>query len=101
VVFDVLSRDVLGEHAHRSLVQFLVRASGHCSVAVYDGSNRHEVTLDTPALGLYIPPMGWATQYRFSADATLLVLASESYDSDEYIRDYDEYLSLVRAQSRR
>ena len=69
--------------------------AGECSVVVDDGTERHEVTLDTPALGLYIPPLVWATQYRFSADAALLVLASESYDSDEYIRDYDEYLSLV------
>ena len=95
VVFDVPSREVRGEHAHRRLEQFLVCTSGECSIVVDDGANRHEVRLDTPALGLYIPPMVWATQYRFSADAALLVLASESYDSDEYIRDYDEFLSLV------
>jgi UDP-2-acetamido-3-amino-2,3-dideoxy-glucuronate N-acetyltransferase len=95
VVFDIPSREVRGEHAHRRLEQFLVCTSGECSVVVDDGTNRHEVILDTPGFGLYIPSMVWATQYRFSADATLLVLSSEPYDSDEYIRDYDEYLSLV------
>jgi len=99
VVFDVPSREVRGEHAHRSLEQFLVCTSGECSIVVDDGSNRQEVTLDTPGLGLYIPPMVWAMQYRFSADATILVFASESYDAGEYIRDYDEYLSLVQNQN--
>ena len=46
-------------------------------------------------LGLHIPPMIWAVQYRYSPDATLMVLASEPYDAADYIRDYDEFLKLV------
>jgi acetyltransferase-like isoleucine patch superfamily enzyme/dTDP-4-dehydrorhamnose 3,5-epimerase-like enzyme len=99
VVFDVPSREVRGEHAHLRLEQFLICVNGQCSVVVDDGLDRHEVTLDTPGIGLYVPPMVWATQYRFSTDATLLVLASEPYDPDEYIRDYDEYLTLVSSPS--
>ena len=49
--------------------------------------------LDAPELGLHIPPLIWAVQYKYSADAVLLVLASDHYDPADYIRDYDEFLS--------
>ena len=48
-----------------------------------------------PELGLYIPPMIWAVQYKYSADALLLVFASDHYDPDDYIRDYDEFLASI------
>lgn len=96
IVYDVPSKNVRGEHAHRKLEQFLVCVRGACSVVVDNGADRSEVRLDGPSMGLYLPAMTWATQYRYSADAMLLVLASDVYDPDDYIRDYDEYLSLVR-----
>ena len=52
--------------------------------------------LDRPNLGLYVPPMVWAVQYKYSPDALLLVFASAPYDPADYIRDYDEFLSIVR-----
>jgi hypothetical protein len=64
-------------------------------VVVDDGQNRFEVILDKPTLGLHVPPMVWATQYKFTSDAVLLVLASNIYKADDYIRNYDEYLKLV------
>jgi dTDP-4-dehydrorhamnose 3,5-epimerase-like enzyme len=94
LVFDVQSEHIRGEHAHRSLHQFLVCVTGRCNVVTDDGVTRHEVVLDSPSKGVHIPPMVWATQYKFSRDAVLLVLASEYYDASEYIRDYYEYLSL-------
>jgi len=95
VVFGVKSAEVRGEHAHRSLHQFLVCVAGTCHVILDDGNgNRVEVALDQPNLGLHIPPMVWATQYKHTADAVLLVLASGKYDSSEYIRDYDEFIGL-------
>ena len=73
--------------------------AGACHVIVDDGEgNRLEVALDQPNLGLHIPPMIWATQYKHTEDAVLLVLASERYDGAEYIRDYDEFLALRQAQ---
>ena len=60
---------------------------------VDDGNNRTEVLLDGPQLGLHVPPMVWATEYKYSADAVLLVLASEVYRAEDYIRDYDLFLS--------
>jgi serine acetyltransferase len=96
VVFDVPTREVRGEHAHRVLEQFLVCIRGECSLLVDDGTQREEILLDTPGIGVYLPPMVWGVQYNFSSDAMLLVLASEPYDAGEYIREYDEFLAALR-----
>jgi UDP-2-acetamido-3-amino-2,3-dideoxy-glucuronate N-acetyltransferase len=94
LVFDVPSEHVRGEHAHRTLQQFLVCVAGRCNVVIDDGVRRHEVVLDSPGKGVYIPAMVWATQYKFTRDAVLMVLASEYYDASEYIRDYAEFIAL-------
>lgn len=99
VVYNVPSQEVRGEHAHKKLHQFLVCLHGSCSVVVDDGSSRDEVVLDRPDVGLHIPPMLWATQYKYTPDAVLLVLASEKYDPDDYIRDYDVYLEEMKFHS--
>jgi len=96
IVFDVPGKDVRGEHAHRTCHQFLVCARGSLSVVVDDGTTSEEVVLDEPNLGLYVPPLIWAVQYKYSADALLLVFASDHYDPDDYIRDYDDFLSAIR-----
>ena len=95
LVFDVPGKDVRGEHAHRTCQQFLVCVRGSVSVVVDDGKTSEEVTLDRPDVGLYLPPMVWAVQYRYSADALLLVFASDPYDPADYIRDYDEFRRLL------
>jgi acetyltransferase-like isoleucine patch superfamily enzyme/dTDP-4-dehydrorhamnose 3,5-epimerase-like enzyme len=96
LVFDVPSREVRGEHAHRQCHQFLIAVRGSLSVVVDDGHISTEVTLDDPSLGLYMPPMIWGVQYRYSEDAMLLVFASEKYDREDYIREYDEFRRLCR-----
>lgn len=96
IVVDVPSAEVRGEHAHRTCHQFLVCVRGAVNVVVDDGRQRDEYRLDTPELGLHVPPGVWATQYGYSADGTLLVFASERYDPADYIRDYDEFLVSVR-----
>lgn len=95
MVYGVPNKHVRGEHAHKKLHEVLICIHGSCSIVTDDGTNRCEVSLDRPNLGLYIAPMIWATQYKFSLDAVLLVLASDVYKADDYIRDYDEYLKLV------
>ncbi len=95
LVYEVPGKDVRGEHAHKELHQFLICIKGSCAVVVDDGQNRFEVALDRPTLGLHVPPMVWATQYKFTSDAVLLVLASDIYKANDYIRNYDEYLKLV------
>lgn len=97
LVFNVPSKDVRGEHAHRECHQFLVCVSGSCSVVVDDGQNRAEVLLNRPNIGIHIPPLVWATEYKYSEDAVLMVLASDVYKSEDYIRDYDTFLEVVKA----
>ncbi|MGH9960881.1 MAG: WxcM-like domain-containing protein, partial [Pyrinomonadaceae bacterium] len=99
IVFDVPSKDVRGEHAHLRLHQFLTCLRGSCSVVVDNGKVREELLLDRPNLAVYIPPLIWATQYKYSSDAILLVVASDNYDSDGYIRDYDEFLRTVQGSA--
>jgi UDP-2-acetamido-3-amino-2,3-dideoxy-glucuronate N-acetyltransferase len=94
MVFDVPGKDVRGEHAHRKCQQFLVCIRGSVSVVVDDGTKSEEVQLKDPEQGLYLPPLVWAVQFKYSADAMLLVFASDHYDPADYIRDYDEFLAL-------
>jgi UDP-2-acetamido-3-amino-2,3-dideoxy-glucuronate N-acetyltransferase len=96
VIFDVPSKEVRGEHAHREQHQFLVCLKGSCSVVLDDGKSRDEVVLDSPNIGLYLPPMVWGIQYKYSADAVLLVLVSDVYDANDYIRDYDLFLKELK-----
>jgi acetyltransferase-like isoleucine patch superfamily enzyme len=95
LIYDVPGKDVRGEHAHKELHQVLICIKGSCNVVLDDAQNRFEMVLNRPTLALYIPPMLWATQYKFTSDAVLLVLASHTYDADDYIRDYDEYLRIM------
>lgn len=97
LVFDVPSQETRGEHAHRICHQFLICINGSVRVLADDGSRREEFTLDSPSVGLHLPPMTWGTQYQYSSGAVLLVFASEEYDSDEYIRHYDEFIALTSA----
>ena len=94
-VFEVQSREVRGEHAHRTLQQFFVCLKGDCSLVVDDGENRVDLLLNSPAIGVHVAPLVWGIQYKFSSDAVLLVLASDKYDPDDYIRDYDEFTRLL------
>ena len=96
MVFDVPSKETRGEHAHHNCHQFLICASGSCAVLVDDGINRTEILLDSPDKGIYLPPMTWGVQYKYSSDAILLVFASHYYDSDDYIRNYSEFLTAVK-----
>jgi UDP-2-acetamido-3-amino-2,3-dideoxy-glucuronate N-acetyltransferase len=94
IVFDVPSIETRGEHAHHECHQFLVCLRGSVSVVADDGRNREKFLLDRPEVGLHLPPMVWGIQYNYSADALLLVFASHHYDAEDYIRDYDEYISV-------
>jgi len=100
-VMQVPSKDVRGAHAHRRCEQFLICLAGSVAVVVDDGRRRAEVMLDDPSLGLHLPAMTWGVQYRYSANALLLILASRPYESADYIHDYDEFLALVEGRGSR
>lgn len=92
IVFGVPSEKTRGEHAHRVCQQFLICLRGSCAVVADDGEHRQEFILNAPNLGLHLPPMTWGIQYKYTADAMLLVFASDYYDPKDYIRDYDAFL---------
>jgi UDP-2-acetamido-3-amino-2,3-dideoxy-glucuronate N-acetyltransferase len=95
IVFDVPSREIRGEHAHRTCHQFLTCIKGSCKVLVDDGTNRRDILLERPNIGILVPAMTWCVQYKFTNDAILLVFASEHYDADDYIRNYNEYMTKL------
>lgn len=98
LVMDVQNEKTRGQHAHKACHQFLVCVKGQCAVVADDGTSRQEFLLDSPTLGVHLPPMTWGTQYKYSSDAILLVFASDYYDAADYIRDYDEFISLLDKQ---
>ena len=99
VVFDVPSTELRGEHAHKQCQQFLICLHGSCRVLLDDGTQRCEVILDRPDMGVYMPEMIWGTQYQYSADAVLLVFASRPYEADDYLRTYEEFLAELERQA--
>ena len=87
---------VRGEHANRESEFVLINVAGTSKVRITDGKEEFMVELNKPMMGVYIPKMIWKDMYDFSADSVLLVLASTHYDGKEYIRNYEEYLKIIR-----
>lgn len=94
-IYDVNNGVERGFHAHKNLKQIAIAISGQCTFVVDDGSKRNEVVLDNPAKGLYIDGLTWREMKHFSKECTLLVLASDYYDENDYIRNYDEFTNTV------
>jgi acetyltransferase-like isoleucine patch superfamily enzyme len=96
LLFDVPEGAIRGAHAHRELHQFVVCVHGSCRLLLDDGSNHDELRLSSPERGVHVAPMTWTTVLPDSRATTVLILASDEYDADDYIRDYDEFLGLAR-----
>ena len=82
-----------GAHAHKKLQQLLIATSGSVEVVMDDGTNKKSFMLDKPWKGLLVPPGLWRDLENFSGGAVMLCLASEKYDAEDYIRDYNEFLA--------
>lgn len=95
--YDIPGGEDRGAHAHKKCHQFLIAASGSFEVVLDDGVNKRTVLLNRPFWGLHIPPGIWASEQGFSSGSICLVLASEGYDAEDYIRDYDEYLNYLKS----
>ncbi len=97
IVCNVPANEIRGEHAHRECHQLLVCVKGSVHAVVDNGVSKEEFYLDSPAKGLYLPPMTWGGQFNYSQDAVLLVLASHQYSETDYIRNYSHFLDIVRS----
>lgn len=92
--YDIPGGESRGAHAHKECHQFIVAASGAFEVLLDDGINKRTVLLNRPFYGLHVPPGIWASEQGFSSGAICLVLASDLYSKDDYIRDYEEFLQF-------
>lgn len=95
-VYDVPAGESRGGHAHKNLYQFLVAVSGSFTVTLDNGSERKQFLLNHPWEGLLIGPNTWRTLDDFSSGAVCLCLASEEYDEDDYIREYDDFIKYIK-----
>ena len=95
-LFDVPSGAKRGGHAHKKLKQVLIAISGSFDVVLKDGKSKEIVTLNRPDKGLLIENNIWRELENFSSGSVCLVLASEEFSEDDYIRNYKEYLSFVK-----
>ena len=95
-IFGVPGGETRGHHSHNELEQVLICISGSVTIVVSTADTEEEVLLDSQTKGLYIGPMVWRVMKDFSPDAVLLVLASEYFDEDDYIRNYDIYVDKAK-----
>lgn len=85
-----------GFHAHKSLEQILICIHGSCKILMDNGEEKKVVSLEKPYEGLYINNNIWREMFDFSPDAVLMVLASDYYNEEDYIRDYEEFLTFIK-----
>ena len=92
-LYDVPTGADRGAHAHRQHHQFLICLAGSFDVEVDDGSGQRLIHLNRPWKGLHVPPMIWAAEKNFDPGSVCLVLSSDLFAEDDYIRDYHDYLA--------
>ena len=94
-VTDVPVGSSRGDHAHKRCFQYLVAVKGTIDVTIDDGHLQKTIQISPDNAGLLVPPMIWSTQTAFSHDAVMAVLASDKFDEEDYIRDYEVFKSLT------
>ena len=95
-LYDVPGGESRGAHAHKELSQLIVAASGSFNVVLDDGKCKRTFFLNRPNMGLYVKPGMWRDLCDFSSGAVCMVLASHSYDENDYIRDYNDFIDFRR-----
>lgn len=98
-VYDVPGGGTRDGHAYRTLEEFIIAASGSFDIAVDDGVESQVTQLNRPYFGLYVPPMVWRRLDNFSGGSIALVLASQPYLEEDYLRDYEEFVSARRERA--
>lgn len=93
-LYDIPGGEDRGGHAHKELYQLIVAASGSFNVLLDDGQNKKIVMLNRPDYGLLVVPGIWRELFEFSSGAICLVLASNKYEKEDYIRQYDEFINF-------
>ena len=95
-LYDIPSNETRGGHAHKELYQLIIGASGSFNINLNDGVDDKTIFLNRPDFGLLILPGIWRDLSDFSSGSVCLVFASEIYSENDYIRDYDEFITLKK-----
>lgn len=98
-MYDTVEGVRRGFHAHKSLEQILICINGTCKVLLDNGKEKKIVSLEKRYEGLYVSKDMWREMYDFSPDAVLMVLASEYYNEEDYIRNYDEFIKYINSKT--
>ncbi len=84
-----------GGHAYKTLQEFIVALSGSFDIVLHDGKKEHRFHLNRSYYGLYVPKMYWRSMENFSTNSVAMVLADQSFNEEEYIRDFEIYLKSI------
>lgn len=95
-LYDVPSGTERGGHAHKEQEAFIIAVSGSFDIILNDGQQKRVYTLNMPNQGLYVPKMTWRELKNFSSGAVCLVISPAVYDEEDYIRDYEEFISYLK-----
>ena len=95
-IFDTKEAVIRGLHAHKNLEQVLICVNGSCEILLDDGKEKSIIKLENRNEGLFIEKMIWHEMFNFSADCVLMVLASDYYYEEDYIRDYEEFKNYLK-----
>jgi dTDP-4-dehydrorhamnose 3,5-epimerase-like enzyme len=95
-IFDTKEGVIRGLHAHKNLEQVLICVNGSCEILLDDGKEKSIIKLENRNEGLFIEKMVWREMFNFSADCVLMVLASDYYFEEDYIRDYEEFKNYLK-----
>lgn len=96
-IYEIRPGEKRGRHAYRTIRSLILALNGSFDVTLDDGRDRAKITLHHPNCGLYVPEMTWKELDNFSPGAVCLVLASDFYRVEDYIRDYDTFLKEARS----
>tara|TARA_R110001599_G_scaffold9386_3_gene46396 strand:- start:10803 stop:11210 length:408 start_codon:yes stop_codon:yes gene_type:complete len=95
-LYGIQNNSIRGEHAHKDLYQLIIGLNDGLKIKIDDGENKKTVTLNSQNKGLLIVPGIWRTLTEFSSESICLVLASEFYSENDYIRNYNEFLNYKK-----
>lgn len=95
-LYDVPIGAVRGEHGHKRLHQLMICMHGQTEITLNDGNQQYPFTLSTPGQVLYVPPGMWRRLRFVMPDTVVCVLASRPYEVDDYIYEYEDFLTWVR-----
>lgn len=96
-IYDVPGGETRGGHAHRTCQEVVTAVSGSFDLIITDGREQVLVHMNRANMGVFVPAGAWITMPNFTTGTVLMCIASEEYEEEDYIRDYDEYLRYVQA----